>query len=309
MHSLKYIETPVTEIHHQLLKEKGIRLLIKREDLNHAFVSGNKWWKLKYNLEEAKEKGFKTVLTFGGSYSNHIYATAAAANALGFQSIGIIRGEEIFPLNHTLSFASSQGMSLHYISRSDYRQKTELHFLEKLTQQFGNFYLIPEGGTNLLALRGCVELGEKLSQVDCDHIILPVGTGGTLAGIIAGMKGEQNIIGVAVLKSADFLKNDINDWLKIISTHAYDNWSLLTTYYHGGYAKVTPELMAFITTMKREHNLPLDPVYTGKLFWAIFEEIKKDHFKRGSTILAIHTGGLQGAGKILNQYKNISDHD
>jgi len=154
---LQYQETPIQEIHDAAVETAGLRLLIKREDLNHPFVSGNKWWKLKYNLMEAAEKNFRTLLTYGGAYSNHIFATAAAASELGFKSIGIIRGEEVLPLNPTLAFARSQGMELHYISREAYRVK-HIDCLEK----FDNFYFIPEGGSNGLAVKGICEFDTKL---------------------------------------------------------------------------------------------------------------------------------------------------
>lgn len=303
---LEYSETPLQEIDHPLVKQAGLRLLVKREDLNHPVVSGNKWWKLKYNLIEAKRKGYKTLLTFGGAFSNHIYSTAGAAHALGLNCIGIIRGEETLPLNPTLRFAKEKGMQLHYVSRSDYRKKAEPQFIKRLQEEFGEFYPIPEGGTNLLAIKGCAEFAASLAPIPCDYICLPVGTAGTISGLIAGFKDEKEIIGIPVFKNGEFLQEEIRNWLTIFSGNIYGNWSLRTSYHHGGYAKVTPELLEFISTMKRAHNLPLDPVYTGKLCWAIFEEIRKNNFKKGSTILAIHTGGLQGATTILNQYEKNS---
>jgi 1-aminocyclopropane-1-carboxylate deaminase len=293
---LKYAETPILEIKWKSAEKSGVRLLIKREDLNHEFISGNKWWKLKYNVEEAVRQNKKTLLTFGGAFSNHIYATAASAYELGLKSIGVIRGEETFPLNGTLSFAKSQGMRLRYVSREEYRKKDDRDFLEAQQKLFGDFYLIPEGGTNEFAVKGCAELGLKLlSEISFDYLCLPVGTGGTMAGIIAGLEGQKEIIGISVLKNGEFLKDEIEKFLQLNSSPFYGNWRLLTGYHHGGYAKTTKELMDFIGEMKSEHNLPLDHVYTGKLFWALNEEIKKGFFPRGSTILALHTGGIQGA--------------
>jgi 1-aminocyclopropane-1-carboxylate deaminase len=293
---LKYAESQVLEIKWKSTQTAGVRLLIKREGSNHPTISGNKWWKLKYNLEEAVRQEKQTLLTFGGAFSNHIYATAAAAHELGLKSIGMIRGEETLPLNPTLSFAKSHGMRLHYVSREQYKKKEHKEFIEGLQKIFGDFYLIPEGGTNEFAVKGCEELGNKLlSEISFDYLCLPVGTGGTMAGIICGLKGHKEIIGISVLKNGEFLKDKIQKLLQENDCLDLENWQLLASYHHGGYAKVTKELMDFIREMKSEHNLLLDQVYTGKLFWALNEEVKKGFFPRGSTILALHTGGMQGA--------------
>jgi 1-aminocyclopropane-1-carboxylate deaminase len=275
------------------LDDAGVRLIVKREDLNHPSVSGNKWWKLKHNLLEAERLKKSTILTFGGAYSNHIYATAAACHEVGFKSIGIIRGEETLPTNSTLSFAKEKGMLIEYISREDYRRKTQKEFIDQLNQRYGDFFLIPEGGTNEFAVEGCEEMAQLFSATDFTYFILPAGTGGTITGLIRGLKGSKQIIGVSVLKG-DFLQNEIENLLKKYPDQVYGNWSLLTSYHHGGYAKVTHELVEFMQAMRVEHHLPLDPVYTGKLLWATMEEVKRGSFQRGSTILALHTGGLQG---------------
>lgn len=291
---LHYSETPVQEIHHPLIEKAGVRLLIKREDLNHPHASGNKWWKLKYNLEEAVANNLRTLLTFGGAYSNHIFATAAAAKEYGLESIGIIRGERVEPLNHTLSFASKQGMKLHFVSREMYRMKHDFGFISSLQEKFGNFFLIPEGGTNEFAIKGTEEFAKtKLLQTEFDVVMLPVGTGGTIAGIIAGFEGSREVLGVSVLKNGDFLKDDIASFLKKYSRKEYGNWSLLTSYDHGGYAKVTQELLDLVSAMKMQHSLSLDTVYTGKLMSAVLKEAERGRFSRGSTVLALHTGGLQ----------------
>jgi 1-aminocyclopropane-1-carboxylate deaminase len=292
---LNYRSTPIQEIHHAALENAGIRLLVKREDLNHPEISGNKWWKLKYNLEEALKLKKEKILTFGGAYSNHIYATAAAAKENNISSIGLIRGEETLPLNPTLQFAKQKGMSIHYISREAYRLKDTTEFQNELKSQHGDFYLIPEGGTNALAVKGCVEFVEdELQSIDFDYLILPVGTGGTMAGLICGFGEEKEIIGIPVLKNGEFLKAEIEKLVHNFSHRSYGNWSLHTSYHHGGYAKVTKELLGFVTAMKEKHNLPLDTVYTGKLMWAVMHEAEQGKFRRGTTVLALHTGGLQG---------------
>jgi 1-aminocyclopropane-1-carboxylate deaminase len=286
---LTYTPTPIQEIHDPLLDKAKVRVLVKREDLNHPFVSGNKWWKLKYNLQEAIRLKHKTLLTFGGAYSNHLYATAAAAHELGLRSIGIVRGEETSPLNPTLQFVKEQGMQLHYISREIYRKKNESEFIEQLHYQFGDFYLIPEGGTNGLAVQGVVEWTQTLGD-DFDYLCCAVGTGGTLAGLITGLVGEKNILGFPVLKGGEFLRDEIKKYLLA----DYRNWNLMTSYHHGGYGKITDPLLQFIRNFQAKTNILLEPVYTGKMMMGVFDLIEKNYFPENSTILIIHTGGLQG---------------
>jgi len=291
---LKYFDTPIQEIFDKKLKESGIQLFVKREDLNHPFVSGNKWWKLKYNLEKAKALGHSTVLTFGGAFSNHIYATAAATKELSLKSIGVIRGEETLPLNKTLAFAKQNGMDFHFISREDYKGKTEQDFITRLKEKFGDFYLIPEGGTNKLAVEGCAQFAqEKLSNLDFDYVCLPVGTGGTMAGIISGLNGKGKVIGVSVLKEGGFLRDEIKGLVREFSGKEFPNWHLETDYHFGGYAKKTAELEEFLLRMAREQNLQLEFVYSGKMVAGVFDLIRKNYFVRGSKILLLHTGGLR----------------
>jgi 1-aminocyclopropane-1-carboxylate deaminase/D-cysteine desulfhydrase-like pyridoxal-dependent ACC family enzyme len=288
---LKYNKTQVSGIKSQIFEQYGVRLIVKREDQNHPFVSGNKWWKLKYNLAEAVNEDHDTILTFGGAYSNHLYATAAAANELGLKSIGIIRGEETLPLNDTLAFAKACGMELHYVSREAYRNKAVPSFIEQLHKQFGDFYLIPEGGTNELAVKGCAEFATELkTEVDFDYLCLAVGTGGTIAGMIEGLDATKNILGFPVLKGAEFLEEEIRKY-----THK-NHWQLMYDYHFGGYAKTNPELMNFLRLFEEEHHIPLDPVYTAKMMFGVFDLIKKNFFPRGSKILALQTGGLLGRG-------------
>ncbi len=274
------------EISLPLLDEKEVRLFIKRIDKIHPFVSGNKWFKLKYNLLEAKKQGLNTLLTFGGAYSNHISATAFAAKEKGINSIGIIRGEEHLPLNPTLRFAIDNGMKLHYISRSNYKEKTSANFLEALKNQFGDFYLIPEGGTNELAIQGATEI---LDENDIqDYICCPVGTGGTIAGIINASNDKQTVIGFPAIKGFEQLEKDINNW-----TNA-TNYKFINDYVGNGYAKINKDLADFINEFNARHNIPLDTIYTGKMMMGILDLVAKDYFPKGSSILSIHTGGLQG---------------
>ncbi|WP_298263536.1 1-aminocyclopropane-1-carboxylate deaminase/D-cysteine desulfhydrase [uncultured Lutibacter sp.] len=284
----------IQQVHFSEIADKKVSLFIKREDELHPFISGNKYRKLKYNIEEALKQNKTTLLTFGGAYSNHIAATAAAGFEYKFKTIGIIRGDElahnlneILQNNPTLKFASEHRMQLHFVSRSSYRNKTSKVFIDSLKKMFGNFYLVPEGGTNKFAVRGCEEI---LNEEDTkfDVICSAVGTGGTISGLINSTKKYQKVIGFPALKG-DFLQNEIKKYVL-----RNDNWSLNTNYHFGGYAKVSVELINFINKFKAETDIALDPVYTGKMIFGLVEEIKKDCFPNGTKILAIHTGGLQG---------------
>ena len=274
------------EISLPILKEKDIRFFVKRLDKIHPFISGNKWFKLKYNLIEAKKLDYKILLTFGGAYSNHIAATAFSAKEKGFKSIGVIRGEERLPLNPTLCLARENGMELHYVSRSDYRLKSTTNFLDKLKEQFGDFYLLPEGGTNKLAIQGTSEiLDERDTQ---DYICCAVGTGGTIAGIINTSNNKQKVIGFPAIKGLYALQKDVKNWIN------KQNYKFINTYSGSGCAKVNEELVEFINQFNKVHNIPLDAIYTGKMTLGVMDLIKRDYFPKGSSILAIHTGGLQG---------------
>ena len=288
---LKYSETPILEFTTNETRAEEIRILVKREDLNHPLVSGNKWWKLKYNLLEARRLGMQRILTFGGAYSNHIYATAAAARECGFKSIGIIRGEETLPLNDTLAFATERGMELHYLTRARYKQKTHPTIINELKDRFGDFFLVPEGGNNGLAVKGCAEWGRKLSlETSFDYLCLPVGTGGTLAGILSQLNGKKEVIGFAALKGGGFLRQEVEQYLDHCTVH----WRIEDRYHFGGYARLTDELRAFTSSMEVDHGLALDPVYTAKMMFGVFDLIRRRYFRRRSTILVLHTGGLQG---------------
>ncbi len=281
------IPTPVEQIHDPLADRCGVRLLVKRDDLIHPLVTGNKWRKLKYNLLEAGRLGFRRLLTFGGAYSNHIRAVAAAGYLAGFETVGVIRGEEHIPLNPVLSSASSFGMQIEYICRSSYRQKQSLVVLEPLLQRYAPCYLVPEGGTNALAVKGVQELIAEL-DFDFDYICCACGTGGTLAGIVHGLAGQRRALGVVVLKGGAFLKSSVDELLKPAK---YDNYSLLLSYHFGGYARQTRELLAFMDEFSSKYQIPLDPVYTGKLFYAVWDLLNRGYFERGSTVVVLHTGG------------------
>lgn len=287
---LTYTNTPVQTLHHPLFEKQHVHVSIKREDLNHLYVSGNKWWKLKFNLEEAKKTGHHTLLTFGGAHSNHIYASAAAAKEVGLKAIGIIRGEELtIQDNATLRFAHEQGMHLHFVSREDYRKKAEPAYLQSLIEQFGQFYSIPEGGTNELAVRGVEAFALQLKkEVDFDYLCCAVGTGGTLAGLIKALP-DKKLIGFSSLKGS-FLEAEVK---KLVQTEK-TNWSINNDYHFGGYARYDTALMDFILQAEKDFNFPLEQVYTGKMFFGILDLIDKKYFPAGSKIMLLHTGGLQG---------------
>lgn len=267
----------------------GIELYIKREDVLHDEISGNKFRKLKYNLEEAKRQGKSRLLTFGGAYSNHIAAVAAAGRDYGFETIGVIRGDELalkYQENPTLKKAMQDGMQFYFATRTQYRDKMNVVFLEKLQQQFGDFYVIPEGGTNQLAVKGCEEILTEEDEV-FDFICCAVGTGGTISGIINSLQPHQKALGFPALKG-DFLYDDIQPYAK------NDQWDLILDYHFGGYAKVSDELRLFIKEFNQKYLITLEPIYTGKMAFGVLDLISKGKFPEKSKILIIHTGGLQG---------------
>ncbi|MEL6944666.1 MAG: pyridoxal-phosphate dependent enzyme [Bacteroidota bacterium] len=292
------LPSPIQELSHPLFQAKKVQVFVKRDDLIHPIISGNKWRKLKYNLEAAREQNFPTLLTFGGAFSNHIAATAVAGQVFGFQTIGIIRGEEYLPLNPTLKLAKEKQMRLIYVNRSDYRTKDRLALAESLVTE--PFYFIPEGGTNALALKGCGEILEEESSQQFNYICVSCGTGGTISGIIQAAKRDQKVIGFSALKG-DFLKKEIINLLG----RKYDNWTLQTDYHFGGYAKFKGELIDFINQFRAEHFIQLDPIYTSKLFYGVLDLIKKNYFPENSKILVIHTGGLQGIRGFNERFGNL----
>ncbi len=288
---------PLEEVDAPLLKQAGVQLLVKREDQVHPVISGNKWHKLKYNLEAARLQGQQTLLSFGGAYSNHIHALAGAGRACGFNTIGVIRGEPYEPLNPTLQFAADQGMVLHYLNRADYRLKHSPDVLAALQAKFGDFYLIPEGGSNALAVKGCREIVADIDQ-PFDVIATACGTGGTLAGLVAGLEGQKVALGFAVLKGGGFLNDEVARLLRCAAEPARTNWSINLDYHFGGYARVTPELLSFVAAFEAQHEIPLEPIYTGKMFYGLLDLVRRGFFPRGTTIVAVHTGGLQGKASI-----------
>lgn len=266
---------------------------VKREDLADAYIGGNKWRKLKHNLLEAHKQHKATLLTFGGAWSNHIAATAAAGKRFGFNTIGVIRGEAHETPNPTLQFAIDCGMQLEYVDRLTYRNKTSATFIQQLHQRYGDFYLLPEGGSNQLALKGCAEIVTDI-EAAFDVITVASGTGATLAGITGALGPDQHAIGFAVLKGADFLTSDVSQMLADSGMPSLQNWHIEHNYHFGGYARTSNELFAFIRQFKSDFGIEVDAVYTGKMFFGLFDLINKGIFDKGTRIVAVHTGGVQG---------------
>jgi len=282
-----------------------IRLFIKRDDLLHPQISGNKWRKLKYNLVEMKRQKKSTLLTFGGAFSNHIAAVAAAGKVYNFNTIGIIRGEELKADNATLSFAKANGMTLKFISRTDYRRKDNAAFLKELEEEFGNFYALPEGGTNCFALPGCAEIIEEIDkEIKADYYSVACGTGGTISGMITGLE-QGEVLGFSALKG-DFLRRETAGLLtNCRPDFSPKNYTINTDYHFGGYAKFKPELITFINDFRKKYDIQLDPIYTGKMFFGIFDLAEKGYFAEGSTVVAVHTGGLQGIEGFNARYGGV----
>lgn len=295
---------PKTSVNQRFIEfpDLEISIDIKREDLLHAEVSGNKLRKLKYNLLTAKEQGHDTLLTYGGAFSNHIAATAAAAQITGFKSIGVIRGEELgkdlektLANNQTLRVAHEKGMHFHFLNREDYRNKDNLAEIQKLQLQLGRFYRIPEGGTNDLAVLGTQEILTDHDRETYDIIAIAAGTGGTAAGIIKSAGRNQKVMVFSALKG-DFLQKDIQN---LVGDRAFDFYQDTR---FGGYARSDNRLIDYMNVRFREsvknmkHDqpaIPLDPIYTSKMMYALEELVKSGAVAAKTRILAVHTGGLQ----------------
>lgn len=299
--------SPLQRINHPLLLEKQITLSVKRDDLLHTHISGNKWRKLKYNLIEARKNKIYHILSFGGAYSNHIHALAASGFYFGFKTTGIIRGEVHYANNPTLKQAQQWGMELHFVTRKEYKQRNDKEYLHKMQQRFPNTMILPEGGSNALALTGIDELCQEIltqTNNNVDHVITAIGSGATLAGLIAGFSNRSKntkITAIAVLKEAGYLNNQVLSLLQQANKKIAVKWTLHTQYHGGGYAKVSTSLSDFCHNFEKNTNIPIEPIYTGKMFSALFELIEEDYFQPGEHIVALHTGGLQGRQGLQQQ--------
>jgi 1-aminocyclopropane-1-carboxylate deaminase len=283
------VPSPLVELRDETLDRRRVRLYLKRDDLINPEIPGNKWRKLKHNIAAANEQKKTTLLTFGGAYSNHVRATAAVGHYFGFRTIGIIRGEEHLPLNESLAYAVSRGMTLTYLDRTSYRNKTSPEIVEGLHRRFGDFYLIPEGGSNALALAGCKELVEEI-DIDFDVICCPCGSGGTLAGIAASLTGARRALGFSVLKGGQFLVNDVSELQREALGEATENWSIEYDFHMGGFARRTRQLDEFIASFERRHGFRLEWVYVAKMMCGIFSLIDRGAFRPQTTLVAVVTG-------------------
>ena len=296
-------QVPLQPLHWSLAKQKGIEVLVRRDDLIDTHLSGNKFYKLFYNLRAAQVFGHSQLLSFGGAYSNHIYALAAAANAYGFKSIGVIRGERPKQLSATLLDAEAWGMQLHFVSRADYRDKCSRELMAKLKSLYGDFFEIPEGGANASGAMGTRALGAAIhQQVKSDYtaICVAAGTANTLAGLAAGLVQDSSpqvagsVLGFSVLKGEGNLGADLIGHQKSIASET-SNWRLISGYHGGGYGKKLPnDLRQFMFEFERETKLILDPVYTLKMCWGVAQLLAQNYWPRGSRLILVHTGGLQG---------------
>jgi 1-aminocyclopropane-1-carboxylate deaminase/D-cysteine desulfhydrase-like pyridoxal-dependent ACC family enzyme len=298
--SLQLNEVIHQELNLEVCRQRGVALHVKRLDLLHTHVQGNKWFKLKYNIERALASEHRTLLTFGGAWSNHIHATAAAGKLAGLRTIGIIRGEEPKTYSGTLQFAKNQSMELRFVSRLDYEERATEEFKAWLHDQYGSFHLVPEGGSNYLGVNGCMEILSASDLETYSHMACACGTGATLAGMLLGSKGQSQFIGFSALKGGDFLRDDVVKHIEYFLmdrelAEEYRSQFIIETDYHfEGYGKWNDELISFIKEMEHKYNLPLDQVYTGKAFFGLLKKIEAGEFERGSNVLFIHSGGLQG---------------
>ncbi|WP_407428253.1 1-aminocyclopropane-1-carboxylate deaminase/D-cysteine desulfhydrase [Arcticibacter sp.] len=281
------IYSPEEQLHDPLFAEKGIRVFLKRDDMIHPFISGNKWRKLKLNIRDAKANNRDHLVTFGGVWSNHLLATACAAAKYGLKSTAFVRGEDVN--SDVIVLCRVFGMQLIFTDRSAYRDKKGLY--EKKFSHDPSTVFIDEGGAGHLAMQGCAEIILELGQY-YDHLFCAAGTGTTFAGLVKGVT-DANLSTtchcIPALKGADFLKEDINAYFDVPPSYSFHD-----AYSFGGYAKTTPELLRFIRDFTSTTGILLDPVYTGKMMFALYALIREDHFPKDSTILAIHTGGLFG---------------
>lgn len=280
----------VSSVHNSLLNSKHCSLDLLRLDQLHPEISGNKWFKLKYNIEQALNENKKGLLSFGGAYSNHLHALAFAGKEFSLETVGIIRGEKV--INDTLSDCERWGMKLHTITRSEYRQKYEPEFLHQLSDQFPGYLIIPEGGNNEAGIRGCAEILNHVALNRYDIIACAVGTGATFTGLLQSALPQQKLLGFTAVKNGGYLSEEIRKHTQ------QTNWELITEYHFGGFAKSDPGLLRFMQQLKADNDLQLDFIYTAKMMFGLFDLMKNGQLSN-QRVLAIHTGGLQGNRSLI----------
>lgn len=283
----------ITTVSDSFLTDQNIRLDILRLDLIHPEVSGNKWFKLKYNIQAALDQHAESILSFGGAYSNHLHALAFAGKLFGIKTIGIIRGEEV--MNTTLSDCINWGMELHFISRDEYRTKYEDEFIDKMQLKFPSTYIVPEGGNNAFGRKGCEEILQAVKVELYSHICCAVGTGATFTGIIQSSDRNNHVLGFSSIKNGLYLEDEIGKQTE------KENWTMLHSYHFGGFAKRTRPLIEFVQDFKAKQDIELDYIYTGKMMYGLYDLIQKKSIPAGSNILFIHSGGLQGNRSLQHE--------
>lgn len=299
------ILSKLQDLHHPLFKKHNVHVEIKRDDIIHPIISGNKWRKLKYNLQQVKQtQDINGVLSFGGCYSNHIHALAFACFEQNIPCVGIIRGEIEYANNFTLSWAKHWGMKLCFVDRKTYRRRHDSSYLTELQQKFPGYFIVPEGGSNKLAIAGVSEIITELAQqTEFDTLLTPVGSGGTLAGLIAGDELNNirhKLLGIAVLKNAKYLKSEIERLLPA-TANSHNTWQLLTEFHRGGYAKFSLSDIKRIVELNKVTGVDFEPVYSGKMILAFIDLLEQGYFKAGERIVLLHTGGMQGLGGMIER--------
>ena len=300
------LPSPIEKLDHPLFRKYKINVVVKRDDLIHPIISGNKWRKLQGNIKQAQQQHYKGILSFGGAYSNHIHSLAYACQQQGLFAHGIIRGESHYQNNATLSQAKKWGLTCEFVDRQTYRLRNEQNYLEQLTQQYPDYFIVPEGGSNQYALTGMADVITELNQqLTFDHLITPVGSGGTIAGLIKADNNQHKITGITVLKEAEYLVNDINKLLG--KSEQFNNWQLLTNFHGGGYAKFSQQALTTLEEFNQAQSILFEPVYSGKMLLGFLELVTQGYFQANDTIVLLHTGGLQGINGLLERNKLSSN--
>ncbi len=298
------LPSPLQTINHPLFDHHQIKVMIKRDDLIHPIISGNKWRKLKYNIEDVKNSGKRGIISFGGAYSNHVHALAFACYQENLPCIGIIRGEPEYSNNFTLTWARHWQMQLDFVDRMTYKRRSDSDYLAHLQRQYPDYYIVPEGGSNELAIPGMSEVIDELNlQTSFDTLLTPVGSGGTLAGLIAGDNNQHQLLGIAVLKQGNnnnYLADEVADLLpQEAKTHT--NWQVLPEFHRGGYAKFNEQDCQRILDFNQQTDIDFEPVYSGKMLLALLDLVEAGYFPENHRIVMLHTGGLQGLGGLAER--------
>jgi 1-aminocyclopropane-1-carboxylate deaminase len=293
-------ESKLQTISHPLFEKHQLHVSIKRDDSIHPIISGNKWRKLKFNLDFAKMHNYTGVISFGGSFSNHIHALAFSCQQQGLKSIGIIRGEKEYASNFTLSMSIKWGMELNFVDRKTYRLREDEDYLAELQEAHPDYLIVPEGGSNALALPGVGEVITELNhQCEFDTLLTPVGSGGTLAGLIKADNNQHQLIGIAVLKQNGYLRDQVNNLLE--EPLNYTQWQIMYEFHRGGYAKFNKDDAYKILNFSKQTGFTFEPVYSGKMILALLDLIEQGFFPKGHRIVILHTGGLQGIGGLIER--------